>query len=720
MSEPKKKRKLSRREFLIAIGVAGGGVLLGVKVGLPFARLKVADVFGSGSAPGGMDAEATAWFQITPENQVKLFIPKTEMGQGVHTALAQIAAEELEIEWGQLEVIQARTGQGLDDSFGTGGSNSVSSLYQPLREAAATLREMLRNEAARQKGLELGILTAENGSFSISGSAERISYGSIVSQVTAWEIPNSAPVLKPVKDFRYIGQSIERVDLRDKVLGKAVFGYDVQLPDMLYGAVARPPKIGSVLKSAEVGEAAQKPGVVQVVIEDGLAGVVAESREQAYSGVNALALEWETPVNWQQSDLEALVTVGQGKGVVIQKEGNPVKALEGAAVIMAEYRTPMAFHAHLEPQAATADVRPDRVQVWASTQFPVRLREYIAKAIDRKEEDVTITPTYLGGGFGRKIGTEAAVEAARLSAAVGRLVHVGWTRPEDFRNGFLRPPTHHIFKGALDGDRISALEHQQASGAVAFPFLSGVFKAILGADFGAWRGAMIDYALPDKGTTAWLHELPLETGWWRGLGLLANTFAVESFIDELAHAAEVDPLTFRIAHLENDEMGQRRKRVLESAAESAGWGSAQPDGHALGIATSTDVGTVVAQVAEVSLEKGEIRVHKVTSAVDPGLVINPDGAKAQIQGSIIMGLSSTLVEAVEVEDGQLAANNFNRYPLLRMEAAPEIEVVLLESGETPNGMGEPPIGPIAAAVGNAVFALTGQRLRNLPLKLGNA
>jgi isoquinoline 1-oxidoreductase beta subunit len=201
------------------------------------------------------------------------------------------------------------------------------------------------------------------------------------------------------------------------------------------------------------------------------------------------------------------------------------------------------------------------------------------------------------------------------------------------------------------------------------------------------------------------------------LGLLANTFAVESFIDELAHAAGVDPLAFRIAHLEKDELGQRRKRVLESAAESAGWGSDLPEGHALGIATSTDVGTVVAQVAEVSLDKGDIRVHKVTSAVDPGLVINPDGAEAQIQGCIIMGLSSTLVEAVEVEDGQFAANNFNRYPLLRMEAAPEIEVIFLESSETPNGMGEPPIGPVAAAVGNAVFALTGQRLRNLPLKM---
>ncbi|MFN2153243.1 MAG: xanthine dehydrogenase family protein molybdopterin-binding subunit, partial [Anaerolineales bacterium] len=445
--------------------------------------------------------------------------------------------------------------------------------------------------------------------------------------------------------------------------------------------------------------------------------VAAETREQAYSAVNAMDLEWETEKNWQQADIEALVTVGQGKGVVIQKEGNPERVLKESTLIEAEYRTPMAFHAHLEPQTATADVKPDRVDVWASTQFPVRLREFIAKAIDRKEEQVFVTPTYLGGGFGRKIGTEAATEAARLSAAAGRPVHIGWNRPEDFLNGFLRPPTHHVFKGVLNGQRVAALEHQQASGAVAFPFLSGMFKAILGADFGAWRGAMISYEIPDKGTTAWLPELPLATGWWRGLGLLANTFAIESFMDELAHAAGADPLDFRLNHLPNDETGQRRKRVLETVAEKAGWGTTLPTGHALGVANSIDVGTAVAQIAEVSIEQDEIRVHKITSVVDPGLVINPDGAISQVQGSIVMGLSSTLIEEVTVEDGQLAADNFNRYPILQMSAIPEIEVILLESGETPNGMGEPPIGPVAAAVANAVFALTGERLRNLPLKL---
>lgn len=717
MTQEKKKPRITRRGFLMLVGVTGGGLLLGTQVGVPFARLKIAEVFDSGSAPGGLNAEATAWFQITTQNLVRIFIPKVEMGQGIHTALAQIAAEELEIDWEQLEVVQAGTGISLDDSFGTGASNSVSTLYQPIREAAATLREMLRTEVALSRGVSINAVQASKGRFTIQGSSETITYGEAAILPGEWKIPENPPALKPTSAFQYIGKPMGRVDLYDKIVGRAVYGYDYRLPGMLYGAVARPPRIGATLKSAQVGEAASRPGVVKVVIDGDFVGVAAETRAQAYGAINALSLEWDTGKTWQQADIDAAVTVGQGDRVVIQKEGNPDSIFDQSTVVEAEYRTPMAFHAHLEPQVATVDVKADRVDVWASTQFAVRLREFIAKAINRKEEEVFVTPTYLGGGFGRKIGAEVAVEAARLSAAAGRPVHVGWSRGEDFLHGFLRPPTHHVCRGALDGGRVTAMEHKQASGAVAFPFLSGAFKAVLGADFGAWRGAMISYAVPNKKTTVWLPDLPVQTGWWRGLGLMANTFGVESFIDELAHAAGTDPLAFRLAHLEADEAGERRRKVLETAAEKAGWGKTLPAGHALGIASSVDVGTAVAQVVEVSVENGKIRVHKVTAVVDPGLLINPDGAASQIQGAIIMGLSSTLIEEVTVKDGKLSADNFNRYPILTMRDAPEIDIILLESGEVPNGMGEPPIGPVAAAVANAVFALTGQRLRKLPLRL---
>jgi isoquinoline 1-oxidoreductase beta subunit len=273
-------------------------------------------------------------------------------------------------------------------------------------------------------------------------------------------------------------------------------------------------------------------------------------------------------------------------------------------------------------------------------------------------------------------------------------------------------------RGKLDDNgRLQAIQHHQASGDVAFPFLPGFLKTVMGADFGAWRGSIIQYDVPNINTTAWRIELPIPTGWWRGLGLLANIFAIESFMDEAAHAAGVDPLQFRLNHLPDTELGERFRAVLQAAADKAGWDTPAPAGRSRGIACCIDVGTVVAEVAEVSVEEGQIRVHKVTAAMDPGMVINPDGAAAQTEGAIIMGMSSVFNEAITVKDGQVVPANFDTYPLLTMDRTPDIDVVLLESGSEPFGIGEPPIGPIAAAIANAVFAATGQRLRELPLKL---
>jgi isoquinoline 1-oxidoreductase beta subunit len=276
-------------------------------------------------------------------------------------------------------------------------------------------------------------------------------------------------------------------------------------------------------------------------------------------------------------------------------------------------------------------------------------------------------------------------------------------------------------RATLNADgKIQAIEHQQASGHVANDFIPGFLSAVLGSDFGAWRGALIPYAAPHVRTVAWHNDLPLRTGWWRGLGLLANIFAIESFIDELAHSAGADPLQFRLDHLPNDERGARFRKVLETVAQNAGWGEPLPEGRARGLACCIDATTVVAQVAEVSVVDAAIRVHRVTAVVDPGLVVNPDGATAQTEGSIVMGLSSTLLEAITVEDGRIVQANFDRYPLLTIKDTPDIAVTLLESGTQPFGMGEPPIGPIAAAVANAVFALTGTRLRRLPLDLAGS
>lgn len=716
---PQRKR-ISRRDFLIVLGVGAAGLYAGVKLGTPYLRLRLVDwLEESGGPPSNIDALPDAWFEILPDNTVKLYLPKTEMGQGIHTGLAQIAAEELEIDLDQMQVLHAPTSR-LVDPVGTSASNTISGLYIPLSEVAATLRELLRAEAAKQLNTQADNLELDNGVFrSKSDASQQRTYGELFQALQEWELPDAPPALKNPSQHKQIGQPYPRVDLPAKITGQAVYGFDSRLPGMAYGAVARPETIEGNLISAKSGQATNQPGVVQVVMEEDFAGIVAESREQAYQALSQMELEWDTGYPWQQEEIDDMVKVGKGKGVIIQREGNVDQALENGKVIEAEYSTPLAYHAYLEPLAALAEVTPEGVNVWASTQAPNRLRGAVAEATQRKEEEVTIYPVYLGGGFGRKIDELAAVEAARLSKAALRPVQVALNRPEDFRSGFLRPPTHNILRANLGDDgQILAIDHQASSGEVAFPFLPSIMGTVLGADFGSYRGAILYYAAPHKRTTAWLAELPVATGWWRGLGLMPNTFAIESFIDELAHAGNQDPLEFRLAHLPDDESGLRVRNALQIAAENAGWGASLPDGHAQGLAMSYDYGTIMVEIAEASVENNQIRVHKVHAVADPGLVINPDSVEAQVQGAITMGLSATLLEEVTIKDGALQAANFNQYPLLGNADAPDVEVTVISSRDKPSGIGEPPIAPIPAAVANAVFAATGQRLRRLPLKLG--
>lgn len=717
--------RITRRQFLIVAGASGAAALVGLRVlGLPYARLQIAEYLDSaGGPPIGVKAEPTAWFEILPDNRVRLFLPKVEMGQGVHTALAQAAADELEAAWDSLEVLSAATGHGLDDPVGTSASNSVSSLYPILRQAGATVRQMLRTEGARQLGRPLAETAAEQGYvFVRTDPTVRRSYGEIMAAAPALAVPEQPAPLKTAAELRYIGKPMPRVDLRAKVLGSATYGIDVRLPGMAYGAVAHPPTVEGKLKRAAAGRAESMPGVIKVVIDRkaGFAGVVAESREQAYAALDALDLAWDAGHPWQQAEVEQAVTAGGAGGVVIQREGavaGSLRVRDGAAV-EAEYRVPMAYHAHFEPLTAVADVGAGTARIYTSTQAAVNVRGDVAEALGLKPEAVVVSQPYLGAGLGHKVETKVAVEAARLSQAAGRPVHLVWSRAEDFRNSFVRPPTHHILRASLTADgRIEALVHEQASGKVALPFLPAIAGAVLGHDFGAWRGARIGYNIPNRETITWVADLPFLTGWWRGLGLLPNTFAVECFMDEVAVAAGSDPIELRLRHLPEGSIGERLRAVLLAAADRAGWHDPAPAGRARGVACCADYGTVVAAVAEVSVAGGQIHVHKVTAAVDPGVIVNPNGVAAQVEGNVIMGLSSALLEEVTVADGVLSPANFGAYRILNMAAAPEIEVVLVQGGGQPHGIGEPPIGPIAPAVANAAYALTGQRLRRLPLRL---
>jgi isoquinoline 1-oxidoreductase beta subunit len=724
----------TRRGFLIGAGLAGAGVALGWVVGLPRLRLRMAEEFESGSQPSSTSSEPSAWFEIAPDGQVTMAMTKVEMGQGVHTALAQIAVEELAVAWSSLSVVQASTRQRSDDTSATSGSNSVSSQYPIIREAAATLREMLRHQASARLGVPVAELVARDGEVvKVDDPTVRISYGALAdgADIATWEVPEEVPLSDPA-DFKVIGQSLPRVDLPAKLRGEALYGYDARLAGFCFGAVARPPQLGARLAAAEAGPAADMPGVVHVLIEDGFAGVVATSRAEAAAARDALVLRWEGGRDWQQSDIDARMVVGGPGGVVIQDEGDAARALteggDGARqLVEAEYVTPLAAHVTMEPQATLADARgkfsagDDEgnpiAGIWCSTQMASLVRDKVAEALDLPAERVDVVPTYLGGGLGRKAGYEVAVEAARLSWAAAVPVHVGWTREEDMRHGYFRPPTRHLLRGRLGDDgRLEAIEHQIASGDVARPFMPAAFSAVVGADFGAWRGGRLFYAIPSRRAIIWRRELPVPTSWWRGLGLLPNVFAIESFIDEAALAVGADPLAFRLQHAPPGEIGRRLRAVLEAAAERAGWGS-PPPGRGLGIACCIDVDTVVAQVAEVSVaDDGQVRVHRVTCALDAGLVVNPDGIIAQVQGAIVMGLSSALLEEITVADGQIVQTNFNSYPILTLRETPEIDVVLLDAGDgVPRGVGEPPIGPVAAAVANAIAALGGPRLRVLPL-----
>jgi len=716
------KKKVSRRKFLVRGGLGTIGVLaVGTYLFRSPIRRKIAGAIDSGETPymGNTDSPII-WFEVTSENTIVLHSPKVEMGQGTFTGLAQMAADELEVSMEQMKVVHATSISGNMDGFATGGSTSISSLWVPLRELAATMREMIKNEAVSKMGIAASEASITNGV--ISGGGKTMSYAEAVKDVTEWDVPDT-PVLKDVKDYKFVGKPIPRVDLKDKVFGAPIFGMDASMPNMLYGSVVRPTAIGAKFLDADISKAEKMPGVVKIVKEKDFVGVVANSLMEAENAKNAIDAQWEVERSWQTSDIEAMIEVGKGEPFVIQKEGKSKSILEGSdQTIVSEYKSPIGAHAQLEPNGALAHVEADKVTIMMSTQVVKITRDEIADRLGLDSDKVNIVPTFLGGGFGRRLHTPNGIQAAVLSKAVGKPVKCFFTRKEEFQNDTFRPPTHHVLKAKLSSEgMIEAIEHNVSSGDVAFgsPMLPGIAEPILGADLGAWRGGMIQYkGIPNYRTISWRKKLPFATSWWRSLGLLANTFAIESFIDELAIAAKKNPIEFRLAHIQDDDRGIRLKEVIKAAAEKSGYKDEIINGRTMGFAASTDVNTPCAQVAEVSIENNEIKVHKVTCAIDPGLAVNPDQVRAQCEGSIIMGMSASMFEKMDVEDGQLTPTIYGPYQMALIKHAPkEIDVVLLQGSDKPGAVGEPPLGPIGAAIANAVFRLTGKRLREMPLKL---
>ncbi|MFD0796718.1 molybdopterin cofactor-binding domain-containing protein [Maribacter chungangensis] len=716
------RKKVSRRKFLVRGGLGTLGVLaVGTYLFRNPIRRKIAGAINTADAPyQGNTGTPIVWFEITQDNTVVLHSPKVEMGQGTFTGLAQMAADELEVSMSQISVVHANSASGNMDGFATGGSTSISALWMPLRELAATLREMIKLEAAKKLQVDVATLSVVDGV--ILNGERRMTYAQAMEGVSEWVIPDT-PELKPIADYKFIGKPIARVDLEDKVFGAPIFGMDATMPDMLYGAVVRPSRIGSTYLGADTSKAEGMPGVVKVVKETDFVGVVAKSLIEAENAKEAIEVQWETQGDIQTSDIRAMVTVGKGTPFVIQKEGNSDGVLsEDDTTIISEYWSPIGAHAQLEPNGSLAYVTEDKALVMLSTQVINLTRNEIAERLGFEPEQVNIIPTFLGGGFGRRLHTPNAIQAALLSKAVGKPVKCFFTRKEEFQNDTFRPPTHHVLKGKLNADgMIEALEHNVSSGDVAFgsPMLPGILEPVLGADLGAWRGGMIQYgAIPNYQAVSWRVKLPFATSWWRSLGLLANTFAIESFMDELAVTAGKNPAEFRLSQIQDDDRGKRLKSVIKAVVEKAGYTDTIINGRAMGLAVSTDANTPCAQVVAVSVENKEIKVHKVTCAMDPGLAVNPDQVRAQCEGAIIMGMSAAMFEKMEVENGELTPTNYGPYQMALMKHAPkEIDVVLLQGSDTPGAVGEPPLGPIGAAIANAVFRLTGERLREMPFQL---
>ena len=728
------RRRISRRRVIIGVG-ASGALMVGGYFGSQYVRRRIGETLIDDEWTLRGDWRSTAkpdlWFEVPTKGPVILYSPNVEMGQGIHTALAQLAAEELELRWDQIEVraTPSVNGDGLESrGFGsltrTAGSRSVASAFGPLRSSAAMLRELLLIEGARQLGLSRSQVTAREGFVTNNSTPSvRTSFNQVVARrnerFSGWEQPATPPPLKKPSAFTVIGQPFSRVDAASKVRGTAVYGYDATLPGAVYGAVAHPLRYGARLVSGDQKSAAAMPGVLKVVIDtsSNFAAVVATTRTKA----NAARAELERHLVWrggsQTDDAEIDKQLRAAEGTVVHKAGNidDVGRVSGG-MIRAEYRTPAVAHAHLEPIAALAEVRDNDVEVWAATQQPDALAKQVAGAL-RKRRPVTVHPTYLGGGFGRKFVVSSAPEAARLSEAVGRPVHVGWTREQDIRHGPFRPPSITMLEGSVTaGGRIVGID-QHSHLARTTPIVSELLLDLLGFDPTGLNGQVLPYDIEHYRVRSHVADIDIPTGIWRGVGLLPNVFAVESFVDELAHHSGRDPLQFRLENLPSTGVPARFRPLLETIRQRSKWDDRVDAGWGRGVALSVMAGTCVATVVELRIIGQRISVQRIFVCADPGLVINPDGARLQISGAVMMGLSSALFERVTFRNGMAEQSNFDDYPILGAPDAPPIDVHLMGTGDLPSGLGEPGIGPIAAAVGNAVFVATGQRLRSLPFSL---
>ncbi|HEY5656589.1 MAG TPA: xanthine dehydrogenase family protein molybdopterin-binding subunit [Myxococcota bacterium] len=715
----RKLPEISRRRFLVLSGGAAGGFVLGFT--LPCGgRLAEAWAADAGAAREKA-AQLNAWLRIGSDESVTVIVASSEMGQGVLTALPMLVAEELEVDWARVRAEMAPAHEvyanRLIGSQITGGSTSIRQSFEPLRQAGATAREMLRRAAAQRWGVALEACRAEKGRVLHDASGRALTYGALAAEAASLE-PPAEVALKPARDWSLLGRSMPRLDTPDKSTGRAVFGTDVRVPGMLFGTPLACPVFGGRLERVDPEPALRVPGVKAVVpLADALI-VVADTTWSARKGLKALEPVWDEGPHaaiGSPEIRERLRAALDGDAARAHARGDAAAAF-GAAAKQHEaiFEVPFLAHATMEPMNATAHVREGGAEVWLPTQAQGPTQEEVAAALGLPRERVQVHTTFLGGGFGRRTETDFALQAALASRAVGAPVQVLWSREEDMRHDFYRPASAVRMRAALDASgKPTALHARVACPSILARAVPDAVEN--GLDETSYEGLdAIPYAVPHQLVEYAMVETPVPVGFWRSVGNSQNAFVREAFVDELARASGADPLAFRLALLGEQP---RHAAVLREAARMASWDAPPPPGRHRGLALHESFGSIVAQVAEISLKARDVRVHAVYCAVDCGIRINPDTVKAQMGSAIHYGLSAALYGEITIREGRVEQRNFTDYRMLTLADAPEIHVSLLESSAAPGGVGEPGTPPIAPAVANAVFAATGEPVRRLPIRL---
>ena len=723
---PNTPLNISRRTFIKAGALVVGGLVIAFSI--PHAKRflmpgSVADKAPDAAKDATKLPAPNAYLRIGNDNTITVMLAHSEMGQGIWTTLPMLIAEELDADWSKIKVEHASAApEYFHTAYGiqiTGGSSTTWSEFDRYRQAGALTRALLISAAAEKLGVPADGLKTENG-FVISGD-EKISYGELVEAAAKLETPKTITLKEP-KDWKIIGKTVKRLDGPEKINGTAIFGQDIQFDGLMTAMVARSPVFGGTVKTFDATAAKQVKGVRQVVqVPTGVA-VIADNYWAAKKGRDALKVDWDLGEN-ASLDSKALLTEYQKMaattGLIAAKAGDYKTAMTKAEkLVEAEYALPYLAHSPMEPLNCSVKIDKDACEIWTGTQMPGVDQAAAAKILGLKPEQVKINTLFLGGGFGRRANpaSDFVSEAVHVAKAAGVPVKTVWSREDDVKGGYYRPMYVHKAKIALDANGMpSAWEHVAVGQSIMLGTPFEAFQIKNGVDATSVEGtADSPYlkSIPNYQVSLHTVKSTIPVLWWRSVGHSQNAFVMESLIDELAHSAKKDPLEYRRTLLKDHP---RHLAALNLAAEKADWNKPLAKGVFRGVAVHESFGSFVAQIAEVSVDKGEVKVHRMVSAIDCGLAVNPESLKAQMESSISFGLGAALQSEITFKDGKVQQSNFHDYQVMRMANMPKVEVYIVQSTEKMGGVGEPGLPPVAPAVTNAIFAATGKRIRTLPI-----